>query len=147
MRRIAKLTMVLVSVAALAGCGKEVGRVGFTAPGTSTATVPLSAGEVSFWTDIDIEWQGDGALGYVVELDQGGTKVATATCNPLARLSVKSSWVETNLGASHSRRGNGKMDCSVSVPSGGPTTVRATLAFGRKPPTFTLTRADLVVRQ
>jgi hypothetical protein len=121
--------------------------VPFTLPGTGTVSMPLSAGEVSFWTDIDLEYTGDADLAYAVELDQGGTKVATATCNPLGRLHVKEMWTETNLGSSHTRRGMGKMDCSVTVPSGGATTVKATLAFGRKPATQTLRKADLVVKQ
>ena len=109
--------------------------------------MPLSAGEVAFWTDINLEYEGDAALAYQVELDQGGAKVASATCNPLARLSVKESWIETNLGASHSRRGNGKLGCSVTLTAGGPTTVKATLAFSRKPALVTLRKADLVVKQ
>lgn len=128
-------------------CGKEKGRVPFSAPGSAHASLPLEAGEVSFWTDIDIEYEGPASLGYVVELEQAGAVVASTRCDPLAHLSVKTGWVETNLGNSHSRSGAGKMDCSVTLPTSGATTVRATLAFGTPPAKHTLVKADLVVKQ
>jgi hypothetical protein len=145
--KLAAVVAVALTSLVLPGCGKEAGRVPFTMPGTGTVSMPLSAGEVSFWTDIDLEYTGDAELAYAIELDQGGTKVATATCNPLGRLHVKESWTETNLGSSHSRRGMGKMDCSVALPAGGATTVKAILAFRLKPATQALRKADLVVKQ
>ncbi len=135
------------ALATLAGCGKEAGRVPLAGEGTGTSTMTLKAGDVDFWTDIDVSWEGNATLAYTIELEQGGKTVATATCNPLGRLSVKTRWTETNLGASHSRSGNGKMDCSVSLPSGGATTVKATLAWASKPATSSLKKADLVVKQ
>ena len=137
----------VVALAPLLGCGKEIGRVPFAAPGTADATMTLKAGEVDFWTDIDLSWEGSATLDYQVTLEQGGKTVATATCDPLGQLHVKQMWTETNLGASHSRHGRGKMSCSTSLASGGPTTVKATLAWGGKPSTETLRKADLVVRQ
>jgi hypothetical protein len=132
---------------ALAGCGKEMGRVRFGSDGTSDATMTLKAGEVDFWTDIDVAYQGSASLTYAITLEQGGNSVATATCNPLGRIHVKSTWVETDLGSSHTRRGMGKMVCSADLPSGGSTTVKATLAWGSKPASATLKKADLVVKQ
>lgn len=129
------------------GCGKEAGRVPFAAEGKADSTMTLSSGDVSFWTDLDIDHQGDAGLHYNVELLQGGAVVATTTCNPLGSMSVKTSWVETNLGDHHTRSGNGKMACSVKLPAGGATVVRAQLAFSKKPPTLTLKKADLAVRQ
>jgi hypothetical protein len=140
---------VVVACAALGllACGKEVGRVPFAAEGTATASMPMAAGEVAFWTDIDLEYTGDATLAYTIALSQGGAKVASATCDPLGNIPVKTGWVETNVGAAHSRRGSGKMTCSATLPAAGPTTVTATLAFGRKPATLTLKKADLAVRQ
>jgi len=129
------------------GCGKETGRVPFVAEGAAENTMTLAAGDVHFWTDIDIEWEGNAALHYKIDLLQGGAVVASATCNPLARLSVRTGWVETNLGDRHSRRGNGKMDCTLNLTTAGATTVRAELAFSKKPATLTLKKADLAVRQ
>lgn len=136
-----------LALALVAACGKEAGRVGYAAEGAHEATMTLKAGDVDFWTDIDAEWEGDARLAYEVQLVQGGTTVATTTCNPLGPLKVKTSWVETNVGSSHTRRGNGKMSCSVTLAKGGPTTVKSTLAFGQKPPKVTLRKADLVVKQ
>lgn len=137
----------LAFVIGLSACGKEIGRVPFTTDGSGTTSATLKAGEVAFWTDIDIEWSGDATVHYDVELQQGGTTVATAKCDPLGNLPAKTSWVETNIGDKHSRRGNGKMTCSANVPSGGATTANVKLVFDKKPATLTLKKADLALRQ
>jgi hypothetical protein len=143
-----KLRLLTASLAVcLLACGKEAGRVPFAAEGAQQATFNLTKGEVQFWTDIDLEFQGDASLTYTVTLAQNGAPVNMVTCDPLGRLPMKTSWVETNVGPSHSRRGNGKMTCTATVPNAGPTEVRASLAFGQKPRSFTLRRADLVVKQ
>jgi hypothetical protein len=131
----------------LLGCGKELGRVAFTGEGSSSGSATLAAGDVYFWTDIDIAWQGDATLTYDITLEQGGKPVATATCNPLGHMSVKTSWVESNVGPSHSRSGGGRMDCTTNLPTGGVTTVKTKLAFARKPASVTLRKADLVIKQ
>ncbi len=109
--------------------------------------MPLKAGDVALWTDLDIAYEGDAALAYQVELVQDGATVARAVCDPLGPMNVKMSWVETNMGSSHSRRGRGKMACSATLAKAGPTTVKTTLAFAQKPASVTLKKADLVVKQ
>jgi len=69
----------------------------------------------------------------------GGSPVARVDCNPLGRFQVKVAWVEANLGGEHTRRGRGKMRCATTLAKGGPTTVKATLAFGTRPGTLKLT--------
>ena len=71
----------------------------------------------------------------------------TAECDPLGRLPTKTSWVETNLGSSHSRRGTGRMTCSAKLAKGGPTIVKTDLAFGKRPEKLTMKKADLVIKQ
>jgi hypothetical protein len=134
-------------LALLTGCAKEVGRLPFAAEGKASVTLPLKAGKVDFWTDIAIDYQGDAGLEYLIAVEQGGAKVATAICNPLGHVDSKSGWSESNLGGSHSRKGSGKMMCSLKLAAGGPTTIRATLAFASKPTSLGLTKADLVVKQ
>ncbi|HYQ42544.1 MAG TPA: hypothetical protein VER11_11270 [Polyangiaceae bacterium] len=131
----------------LAACGTEVGRVGFSGEGSSSVTTPLKAGEVDFWTDLDIQFEGNAELHYQVALMQGGSRVATAVCDVLAPKSGKLLWIEIDRGPLHSRRGAGQMPCSATLPKSGPTTVEATLAFGVRPLRVTLRRADLVVKQ
>ena len=131
----------------LAGCGKEAGRVPFSAPGKQSASVQLAAGDVAFWTDIDIKLDGPATLTYGIELKQGGSSVAKASCDPLGDMNVKIGWIETTFGESRSRRGSGKMSCSATLAKGGLTEVDAELAFGSKPTTFTLRKADLVLKQ
>ena len=138
------LFVALSSLVLLAGCGKEMGRVPFSAPGNGTASVTLQAGEVAFWTDIDADFQSDASLRYQIHLEQGGASVGSATCNPLGSVNVKTSWVETNLGSKHTRSGMGKMGCSVTLAKGGPTTVKATLGPGKA---VTFKKADLVLKQ
>ncbi len=132
---------------ALGACGSELGRVPFADAGTNETTLQLEAAQLSFWTDINIEYEGPAALTYRIEVLQNGQSVATASCNALERMSVRTGWVETNFGDTHTRRGQGKMDCSAKLPLGGPTTVRATLAFEKSPRQAKLLKADLVVKQ
>ena len=137
----------VLALAALAGCGKEMGRVPFAGEGTQSTSATLKAGNVDFWTHIDLSYEGSGALVYDVTVTQGGSTVATAVCDPLARLNVRTMWTETNVGSSHTRHGMGKMACSVTLPSGGATDVRATLVWRVKPTTASMKRADLVIKQ
>jgi hypothetical protein len=137
----------LSATSLLAGCGNEVGRLPFAGEDTKAVTMPLKAGEVAFWTDIDVKYEGGAALTYRVELLQGGSSVATAECDALGPMSMKVGWVETQFGASRSLSGNGKMSCSANLAKGGATVVQATLGFSARPTSATLNRADLVVKQ
>src|SRR5262245_41450462 len=111
------LAVSLFALAALAGCGTEVGRIPFTAEGAGETQVTLKAeNEVRFWTDIDIDYQGEPKLRYQIDLLQDGVAIASATCDPLGYIDVKVKWVETNLNDSHSRSGSGRMECSAKVP-------------------------------
>lgn len=140
-------TLTVLSALILAGCGKEVGRVPFAAEDTKAVSMPLQAGEVAFWTDLNVEYEGSTGLIYDVQLVQGGGTVATAKCDALGPMSMKVGWAETQFGASGSRRGNGKMVCSANLAKGGPTVVRATLGFSTRPSSVALSKADLVIKQ
>lgn len=137
----------VLSACLLMGCGKEVGRVPFTGEGTKAVTMPLQAGDVAFWTDIDVKYEGDAELRYRVDLLQGGSGVATAECQALGPITMKVLWVETQFGASRSRSGNGRMTCSAQLARSGPTVVQTTLDFTTRPISVTLNKADLVVKQ
>lgn len=141
------LLLVLGSLVAFAGCAKEVGRIPFTGEGSGQSTVTLEPGEVDFWTDIDLEYEGDAAITYEVELSQGGAVIGKKTCNPLGEINVKMSWVETNLNDAHSRRGSGKMGCSMKIDAAGPAEVKAKLVVGKKPAKLEIRKIDLVVKQ
>lgn len=134
-------------VVLLAACGTEVGRVALPGEGSASTTATLKAGEVAFWTDLDIEYEGDATLTYDITLEQGGKPVAKTTCDPLGPMSTKMSWVETNIGSKHSRRGKGKMGCTATVRAAGPTDAKVTLKFRAKPTTATLKKADVVLKQ
>jgi hypothetical protein len=121
--------------------------VPFSSEGSTSASLALSAGKVSFWTDLDIDYREPSALRYEITLTQGGAPVATATCNPLGPLSVQVSWVEVSVGSGHRKRGHGEMQCSAVLPKGGLTGVEATLAFAAGSAPRSLRKADLVLRQ
>lgn len=146
MRLAAVFGLGLVMLATTA-CGKEAGRLAFTAEGEKEATMNLSPGPVAFWTDIDLEYEGDSNLVYQIELMQKNVAVGVATCSPLGNLPVKTGWVSTDVGSKHSRSGSGKMACDTNVATGGPTVVHAKLAWSTKPASATLKKAELVLKQ
>lgn len=131
----------------LVACGKEEARIPFAADGAGQTTADMKAGDVAFWTDIDVSFEGDASLRYEIELLQGGKTVGSTTCNPLGQLPMKSTWVETNAGDKHSRSGNGKMACDLKLVTAGATTVKATLVWAKKPTTVAMKKADLVIKQ
>lgn len=131
----------------LAACGRQVGSVPFSSAGTKSTTLPLAAGRVAFWTDLDVAYDGPATLHYQIELSQAGRHVATANCDPLGMKTVELGWLDITRSSFRSHRGHGKMLCGASLAKGGPTLVEATLAFGVQPLTATINRADLVVKQ
>ncbi len=137
----------LAAVSFLAGCGKEVARVPFSSVGSSSAATTLAAGEVAFWTDLDVAYDGTATLDYDIALVQGGLPVAKAACAALGPKSISVGWFDFQRGSGHLQRGKGKMLCSATLPKAGPTTVEAALAFGTRPTRAAITRADLVLRQ
>ncbi len=146
--RVVSLALALaLSGLALVGCGKEVGRLPFSREATQSATVPLVAGRVDFWTDLSVSYEGPAALTYQIELEQGGNSVASVACEALGRHDRKLGWVEAGFGASRTLRGRGRMICSAQLPKSGLTEVRAKLAFTTTPRVATLERADLVIKQ
>lgn len=131
----------------LAACDRQVGSVPFLGEGTQSTTLLLAAGRVAFWTDLELAYEGDATLNYRIELQQAGRRVASATCDALGQKSVQLVWVQAQRGASRSQSGQGKMLCGATLATGGPTVVEATLAFGVRPLTATITRADLILKQ
>jgi hypothetical protein len=126
--------------------GKELGRIRFAGPGSGSATLPLAAGEVAFWTDLDIHYEAVPPLAYQVDLSQAGRQVASASCEPLGSKSVTLGWLSTFDGVTHLERGRGRMSCTASVPTSAATTIQATLELEPQS-NVALKRADLVIRQ
>ena len=141
------LVMLGVSAFVFDRTGTELGRVPFAASRTSSVTLPLKAGEVAFWTDLDIQYEGAPPLVYHVELSQAGAVVGAATCDPLSSMSLKINWLSTSDGVTHLERGHGQMSCTASVPASAPTTILATLEVNRRGGTVALKHADLAIRQ
>ena len=147
LRPLGRVLLTALLAVSLAACGRQVGSVPFSSEGTKSTTLPLAAGSVAFWTDLDVAYEGPATLHYQIELSQAGRHVATANCDPLGKKSVELGWVDIARASFRSQRGHGKMLCGASLAKGGPTVVEATLAFGVQPLTATINRADLVVKQ
>ena len=145
-RNLAFVAAAIVAVV-LVGCGTEVGRIPFNAAGAGETEVQADAGKnIDFWTDLKIEFTGEIGMAYFIELYQDGELTREVTCSPLDVSTIVKS-VETRIGDHHSIKYNGKMRCSVSVPSSGQTLVKAKLLVDAKSGSLTLERADLVVKQ
>lgn len=138
--------LLLAGLSSLAGCGREVGRLPFSAEGKEAATMSLQAGEVAFWTDVDLKYEGAAEATYSIELEQAGSSVGKVQCDPLTP-DVKLRWMETRFADSRSLSGWGRMRCEARIAKPGPTTVRATLAFTTVPHTLSFRKADLVLKQ
>jgi hypothetical protein len=144
---LSKALATLLLALPLVACGRKVGSVPFTSEGIKSATLPLAAGNVAFWTDLDVAYEGPAKLSYQIELSQAGRTVATARCNPLGKKSVELGWITVERDPYRSQRGQGKMLCGANLSKGGPTVVKAALVFDLHPWSATITRADLVVKQ
>ena len=158
---------------AVAGCGDtEVGRIPFSDVGKGNTEVTIDSGKkVQFWTHLDLVDEADESLAraviaeddvslvYSIVLYHDGEMVAKVTCDAL---DVSEFDVRTKINppgisfrTARSFRYLGKMKCSTRVPNFGTTTVEAILepvnpkdgSSVEMPKTYTLTRADLVIKQ
>src|SRR5688572_28656298 len=85
------------------GCGKEVGRIAFSAPGNATTIATLDGSkDVDFWTELDVEWKGDIVLTYHIDLEQEGQLVSRVVCGALD-VSTELMSVATDIGSKHAR--------------------------------------------
>ncbi len=168
------LALVFSALAAIAllGCGAEVGRITFVDVGSAETELALDSGKsVDFWTDLDftldkdislagsIMADADFSLAYTIALYQGGELVQRVSCNPFDissfDISTKFKSIRTSIRATRSFKYLGKMRCSTTLPSSGPTMVEAVLAavdstdgsLVKMPAYFKLASADLVVKQ
>jgi hypothetical protein len=144
MRRLLAIFFVTVSLAA---CGKEIGRIALHDEGSGETTVQVTGGKpLALWTSLDAKYTGTLAARYDVELVQDGTVVGKALCNPLD-VSTKISSTETNFGSDRSISWQGKMRCAVTPAKSGAATVRAKLAFDKRPAKLTIGDMSLVVKE
>ncbi|MFT4979285.1 MAG: 3-phosphoglycerate kinase [Myxococcota bacterium] len=125
----------------------ELGRVNFIGPATgATTSATVAAGPVALWTDIDLEWEGDLALRYDVRIAQDGAELAVMSCDPLD-VNVTMNSMTTDLGSRHTRRYQGLMHCTATIPTDGPIDVTAALSVTNATSAYSISRADLVIKQ
>jgi hypothetical protein len=132
----------IVGLLVLCGCGTEVGRVPLSGAGQAEAKMTLKAGEVSFWTDLDVDYVGELSAAYSVTVTLGA-ETLHADCNPLD-VNVKTNSLVTSFNDKHSKRYRGKMRCNVNVPNAGEAIVNADLAASGS---AEFRKADLIVKQ
>ncbi|MCH9010024.1 MAG: hypothetical protein IIC21_05310 [Chloroflexi bacterium] len=141
------LALVFSTLAAIAllGCSTELARITFVDVGSAQTVLTLdSAKPVDFWTDLDLTLDEDislagsimadaeFSLAYSIALYQGGELVKGVSCNPFDisyfDISTKFKSIRTSIRATRSFKYLGKMRCSTTLPSSGPTKVEAVLA-------------------
>ena len=161
-----------LAVIAMVGCGTELVRITFADVGSAETELALDSGKVvEFWTDLDLTLDrdislarsimadADFGLAYAIVLYQGGELVERVSCDPFDisyfDISTKFKSIRTSIRATRSFKYLGKMRCSTTLPSSGPTIVEAVLvgvdpADGSSlemPDYFKLAAADLVIKQ
>jgi len=145
-RALGQLVSLVSVVGLLGGCGKEIGRVPFTAEGAQETKVHVEAGRpLALWTSLNVEYDGDLEAAYDVELRQGDSIIGAARCNPFD-ISLKTGATEVRLGAKQSIKYSGKMRCTLSPTASGEATLRAKLDFPAKPASLTVKDLSLVVK-
>ena len=145
-RRSIIFAVAITAIISLVGCGTRVGRIPCSKPGSASTVVTAKAGEMVFWSDLDIAWDGNFQPRYDITVTQVGKVVGTVTCDPLdvhVRLHSK----RTNWGAHHTASQEGKMSCRVTLPASGPTKIKASLRYLARPKKLTVHRLDLVIKQ
>ncbi|WP_109850965.1 hypothetical protein [Aquimarina sp. AU58] len=149
-----KLLLGLSITLALIGCdaltGEEIGRISFKQTSDveqiiRETTLDLKKGEkISFWTEIDIEYENELALIYTVELlidskEQGGFKMNALETNP-TMMEIKKS-----LGNKTTWRYTGKMN-HWTIKEDGNYTFKAVLHSSENH-TLKINKAELVLKK
>lgn len=147
MKNVASLSMAvcLASAFALAGCGKELGRIPFSGSGVGTTMIDVKGGKpIAVWTSLDVAFTGKLDAHYEVRVTQG-SETATAMCYPLD-VSTKLMSTEYNVNNDHKIRYQGKMRCDLTAPADGAATIDATLVV-KAMPGLTVKDMSLVFKQ
>lgn len=138
----------LLAPLVLLGCGTEVGRVACEPGQTQAAEIAVETDEPAvFWTDLDVEYDGNPRLSYTVVVEADGERIAERTCDPLD-VNTRVSSYTSDVGRHHVRRYQGKMKCEpfeVSSASSSPVRVQSTLSIDGE--AVAVNGCDLVIKQ
>ena len=148
------LKLTLVAVFLMAGCdsitGDEVARLPINETSNKEliikeATLDLKKGDaISFWTEMDMEYEDDVAMVYTVEIwkdtvKQGGFKLNAMETNPTLYE------VKTSFGNKTSWSYTGKME-RLGIESDGKYTFKAVINSSDNP-TLVLKKAELILKK
>lgn len=125
--------------------GQEAGRIPLTAPGQYQAKITVDPDKpIRFWTDLDVEFQGNALLLYRIELRDGNRLAGRLDANPFD-VTAKVMSREVSINDNHSLRYLGRMEGSLPAPGTDTITVLVTLEAAG---TFSeMKKMDLVLRQ
>jgi len=138
--------LTLVSVLGLAACGQEVGRVSCEQGTAKTSEFEIEGAKpAAFWTDLDVEYDGNPEMYYEIEVELDGEVVAERTCHALD-VNTKINSVTSDMGNHHTRRWQGKMKCEPFELED-TATVKITSIFDVKGEGAAVSGCDLVVKQ
>jgi hypothetical protein len=132
------------SALALSSCFNTEVRMPFEAEGEKQVLASMKPGKVRFAADVEVHYSGDAVGRFDVDFLQNDRVVSHATCDPLRQTGSQSCIYRYG---NQDQRCSFVMNCSATLPVGGPTVVRVRFSLPTKPADFTLHRADLVVGQ
>lgn len=129
-------------------CGSEIGKIPIKeiGPVSSTQIKIIGDKKITFWTQLDIKYDGNVGMNYFISFLKNGTMVSQAICNPF-NVNIKIKSLITNLNDHHTKHYLGKMSCETSLPESGEYTVNTQLMLLPDSPSPTLTQADLILKQ
>ncbi|MCI5058690.1 MAG: hypothetical protein MRY83_21440, partial [Flavobacteriales bacterium] len=114
--------------------------------GFKNTSINLKKGdEVSVWTDLDISYEGDLRMDYIVLILNGNDTVYSVQALPFD-VNVKMKSVETSLGNKHNMSYEGKMATFPPLPDDGEYVFSSVLRSSVNE-TIELRKADLVIRK
>ncbi len=148
------ILLFILACAGLMSCdaitGKEVARVEINTISNHELSIKetrldLKKGDnIAFWTDLDMEYEGDLGLVYNIEVVRDTTVLGQMELNALDA-SIKMMEVKTTFGDKTSWSFNGKIG-SLGIDTDGHYTIKAIIRSSDNP-TLNLKKADLVIKK
>lgn len=142
------LPCLLLSLFFLTQCGSEVGRIPVTQIGPiSSAQIKITGNKkISFWTRLDVEYDGNVDMNYFISFLKENTLISQTMCDPFD-VSTKIKSVTTDINDHHTKSYLGKMNCQITLVESGKYTVNAKLLLVPDSGFPKLKQADLIFKQ
>lgn len=111
-----KILFILVCLVGMIGCGKEIIRFQFQELKPISKSIEIdNSKELSFWTDLEIEYVGNLYFLYKIKIQEGNQLLEEIACSPL-NVSVQLKFLRTSFNDKTYLRYEGKMRCVTTKP-------------------------------